>query len=97
MKIEEGIFDINNVPIEFPLDIVTSKSGTPIGYYWYDGEFERSNYNDKIIAEWIDIEDYNKVNIVRAAEDLNCTQICIGKNKSGSHFFAVAFLINIKG
>ena len=96
MKIEEDIFDINGPPLEFPFDIMNTNYGTPMGFYWYDGEFERSNYDDKIIAEWIDIEDYDKIRIVRAAEDLNCTQLCIGKDKSGSHFFAVCFLVKMK-
>lgn len=96
MKIEEGVFEINGPPLEFPVDLIAPKFGTSVGFYWYDGEFERSNYNDKVIAEWTDIEDYDKINIVRAAEDLNCECLCIGKNKSGSHFFAIAFSIRLK-
>ena len=96
MKIEHGVFDINRAPLEFPFDIINQKYGTPIGFYWYDGEFERSNYDDKVIAEWINIEDYNEVNIIRAAEDLNCNHVCIGKNTLCSHFFAVAFSVNKK-
>lgn len=96
MEIKEGIYNFNGPPIEFYIDITNKKDGSSAGFYWYNGDFEQSNYNNKVIAEWIDIEDYKKSTIVKVAKKLKCNHLCIGKNQSGSHFFAVGFLVKVK-
>lgn len=93
MKIVEEIVDMNCTLVEFPLDFIADNARKAKGFYWHDGEFEISNYNHKVVAEWEDIEDYDRTNIVRRAEDLNCKELYIGKDKSGGHFFAVAFFV----
>lgn len=89
-KIQEAVFD-DNERLEFPLDLINPKFGKAIGFHWYDGEFERSNYDDKIVASWNDIEDYDKDNILHEAENMCCKEIIIGKNVDGTKFFVVGF------
>lgn len=94
LRIQNAVFD-DNERLEFPLDLIAPSYGKSFGVYWRDGEFERSNYDHKVVAEWNDVYDYDGPTIVRAAEDLYCTDLVIGKNTEGTKFFAVGFSTTI--
>ena len=95
MRIVEETVDIS-APLEFPLDFIADPKRKSTGFYFYDGEFERSNYDDRVVAHWENIDDYDRTNIIRRAEDLGCKELYIGTSKCGNYFFAVAFFVELE-
>lgn len=79
--------------LEFPYDFIKpSLIKKILGFHWYDGEFERCNYENYLKCYWQDLEDFNKTLITRAAEDIGAYELILIMNQSSTKFAAGCFV-----